>query len=378
MRIAVISPTLPTPTQPMRGVTRFEQLHRFARAGHDAFGVVPVRRGTDAPAVERDGNVVVSHPRYPRVPRILGSAGRALERRLFARAAAAVLGRTPDVVLAHSATLPGGLLGRIGQALFVVTIHDHELQDWAPHSHLARDAVARTLRGAQCVVYVSEALRRDGTALAGPHGSVVIPIGIEAYPDITPAPPAGFTVCAIARLIARKRIDHLIRVFAQLAGVIADARLVLVGGGPEQGALARLVRDLGLDARVEMTGAVDARTARAHLARASVMALPSVRESLGAAYLEAMSLGVPVIATQGEGIADHIEHGVSGLLVPPADNAALLAELRALAADRERARAIGAAGRERFLAGPFTWEANVRAHLRLFDELLKDRATHTT
>ena len=109
------------------------------------------------------------------------------------------------------------------------------------------------------------------------------------------------------------------------------------------------------------------------MARSSVMALPSIRESLGAVYLEAMSLGVPALGTRGEGIAEHIEHGVSGILVPPDDADALFNELRALATDPERGKRIGDAGRRRFLTGPFSWRANVASHLSLFAELLKGR-----
>ena len=104
------------------------------------------------------------------------------------------------------------------------------------------------------------------------------------------------------------------------------------------------------------------------------MALPSVRESLAGVYLESMSLGVPALGTRGEGIEEHIEHGVDGILVPPDDDDALLAELRALAADPNRARRIGEAGRRRFLASPFTWRASAEAYLALFEELLRGRA----
>ena len=376
MRIAVVSPNLPTPALPMRGVTHFAPLRLFAAAGHDVRAVVPLpwswrRRlaGTAVPVEERDGEVIVVHPRYPRVPRILPG----LERRLFARAAAAALDR-PDVVLAHSATLPGGLIGRVSGALFVVAIHDHELYDWAPHNAFVRDAVAGTLRGADLVIYLSHALRRSGIALAGHHRSVVIPTGVETYPGLAAAPPAQFTICAVTRLIARKRVDALMRTFAHLD---AGARLVIVGEGPERPALERLARELRIETRVELTGALDARAARERMARASVMALPSVRESLGVVYLEAMSLGVPALGTQGEGIAEHIEHGVSGILVPPGDDAALLAELRALAADPERARRIGAAGRRYIEAGRFSWSDHAAAYLEVLVELVQGRATHT-
>jgi glycosyltransferase involved in cell wall biosynthesis len=386
MRIAVVSPHLPTRALPMRGVSHDEQLRQFARAGHDIRAVVPLpwapRRRLAAariPDEEHDGVVVVAHPRYPRVP-LFSSGFSSLERRLFARCAAAALRgpAAPDIVMTQSVSLPGGLLGRVGRAAFVVTLHDHELYDLAPHSAVLRAAIVRTLRGADCAVYVSEALRRQGLDLAGPHRAVVIPIGIEMCVDPPTALPRHFTVCAVTRLIARKGVDRLIRAFARLAVEHPDATLVIVGDGPERGALEELVRALGVQANVEMTGALDARGAQERIARSSVMALPSVRESLGAVYLEAMALGVPALGTRGEGIDGHIEHGASGILVPPEDEEALLAALRALAVHPDRAREIGAVGRRRFLAGHFSWRANAAAYLALFEELLRARATQTT
>lgn len=367
---------------PMRGLTHDEHLQTFADAGHTVRGVVPAvwspRRWlarTPLPYEERDGAVVVLHPRYLWLPRFL--RGAALERRLFARAAARVVA-APDVVLAHSATLPGGLIGRVRGAVFVIALWDHELYELAPHSRSARAAMAWALRRADCVVYVSEALRREGVRVAGPHRSVVIPTGIKAYQDLTAIWPEHFTVCTVARLIPRKRVDQVIRAFARIAADRSDARLVIVGDGPERPALQRLVQTLGMQRRVELTGALDARATRERMAHASVMALPSVRESLAGAYLEAMSLGVPALGTRGEGIEEHIEHGVNGVLVPPDNEAALHAELRALADDPARARQIGEAGRRRFQAGGFTWRASAKSYLALFDELLKERATHTT
>lgn len=382
MRIAVVSPHLPTQAFPMRGVSRDEQLRLFSAAGHDVRGVVPVpwspRRWVTrnpVPDEERDGDVVVAHPRYPWLPPAL--RGGRLERELFCRTAAAALGPAPDVVLAHSVSLPGGLRTRIGRARFVVALHDHELYDLAPYNAALRDAIVRALRGADCAVYVSEALRRQGIELAGPHRALVIPIGIASYPELAAAPPPQFTICTVTRLIARKRVDRLIRVFARLAAT-RPARLVIVGDGPERSALEDLVSSLQLGGRVELTGALDARAAQARMAQASVMALPSVRESLGAVYLEAMSLGVAALGTRGEGIAQHIEHGVSGILVPPGDDEALLAELCALADDPARAKRIGDEGRRRFLAGRYSWRANAEAYLALFEELLGARATQTT
>ena len=370
----------------MRGVSHDEQLRLFVEAGHAVRAVVPLpwapRRwlaGEPVPSEERDGAVLVTHPRYPWLPRYL--RGARLERCLFAQAAATALARggaAPDVVLAHSASLPGALLGRIGSAAFVVSLYDHELYDLAPASAIVRQGIVRTLKSADCAVYLSEALRRHAIDLAGPHRNVVIPLGIETHAATPTVRPERFTVCTVSRLIARKRVDRLIQAFARLAAERPDVRLVIVGDGPERPVLEQLVRALGIQGLVELTGALDARAAQERMARASVMALPSVRESLGAVYLEAMSLGVPALGTRGEGIEEHIDHGVSGILVPPGDDAALVAELRALAADPDRAWRIGAAGRRRFLAGRFSWRANAQAYLALFQDLSRGRAMHTT
>jgi glycosyltransferase involved in cell wall biosynthesis len=377
MRIAVVSPHLPTPALPMRGVRRDEQLRLFAEAGHQVQGIVPLPWAPwrDAPAEELDGPVAIAHPRYPRIPervrrgvRLAPVVGLTVERWSFSRAALAALDR-PDMVLAHSALLPGGLLGRIGPAPLVVALHDHELYELGARSVAVRRLLARTLRGAAAAVYVSEALRRRGLEIAGPHESRIIPIGIDTFDDLQAGAAEPFTICCVTRLIPRKHVDRLVRALGQLSRELPEARLRVVGDGPERGNLAALAKALGLEGRVEFLGELDRRAALQEMARASVMALPSVMESLGAVYFEAMSLGVPALGTAGEGIAAYIEHGVDGILVPAGDDERLTLELRQLALDPGRARRIGEAGRRRFLASGPTWRANAAAYLRLFDEL---------
>jgi 2-deoxystreptamine N-acetyl-D-glucosaminyltransferase/2-deoxystreptamine glucosyltransferase len=360
----------------MRGVRTSAQLRLFVEQGHDVRAVVPAASAPFRrmpPREEHDGAVVVTHPRYPWIPHALGGPGTLFERRWFARAAADDLGGA-DVVVAHSALLPGGILGRLGGAVFVVTLHDHEMFELAPRSVLVRRALRQTLLGANCAVYVSAALHRAGVALAGEHRARVIPIGIDTFADLTASPPDRFTISCVARLVPRKRIDRLIRAFSRLSAIRPEARLVIVGDGPERPLLERLVEDLHQQARVEFTGALDRRRTVERIARSSVMALPSVLESLGAVYLEAMALGVPALGTDGEGISEHMEHGVDGILVPADDDEALYVELSALAADPERCRQLGEAGRTRFEQTGPTWAANVASHLDLFEELSRARA----
>ena len=178
--------------------------------------------------------------------------------------------------------------------------------------------------------------------------------------------------CSVTRLIPRKRVDRLVRALGRLLPELPQARLRVVGDGPERGLLVKLTKSLRLEDKIDFLGELDRKATLQQMARSNVMALPSVMESLGAVYFEAMSLGVPVLATAGEGISAYIEHGIDGILVSSEDDEQLDSELRRLHSfPPERARSIGSAGRRRFLASGPTWRANVAASLELFDELLR-------
>ena len=99
--------------------------------------------------------------------------------------------------------------------------------------------------------------------------------------------------------------------------------------------------------------------------------LPSIRESLGTVYFEAMSQGVPVVGTEGEGISDFIVDGEDGFLVPPDDPAPLVRVLRALHGRPELSCRVGAAGRGRFERTGVRWTDSVSAHLALFESLVR-------
>jgi glycosyltransferase involved in cell wall biosynthesis len=111
---------------------------------------------------------------------------------------------------------------------------------------------------------------------------------------------------------------------------------------------------------VEVRGRVSDQELRRAYAEASVLALPAIvdsrgdTEGLGVVLLEAMSYGVPVVASDLGGITDIVTNEATGLLVPPADAAALSAALQRLAADRALAARLGEAGR-RVVQERFSW-----------------------
>jgi N-acetyl-alpha-D-glucosaminyl L-malate synthase BshA len=139
-----------------------------------------------------------------------------------------------------------------------------------------------------------------------------------------------------------KRVPWLVRAFA-MATEDTDARLTLVGDGPDQAECRRLACELGLAQRVTFLGTRDALPEL--LAPADVFLLSSTEESFGLSALEAMSCGTPVVGTDVGGVAGVVDDGVSGFLVPVEDIAAFAERVRAMLSNRARAAAMGQAAR---------------------------------
>jgi glycosyltransferase involved in cell wall biosynthesis len=142
------------------------------------------------------------------------------------------------------------------------------------------------------------------------------------------APGAPPVVLGVGRLAPQKDFATLLRAFAQLrAG--RQARLVILGEGPERRPLEELTRQLGVDADVKLPG-YDHNPFR-YMSRAVVFALSSVYEGLPGALIQAMACGCRVISTDGPGGAREVlRNGTIGPLVPPRDPAALASGISTL------------------------------------------------
>lgn len=186
----------------------------------------------------------------------------------------------------------------------------------------------------------------------------LIPNGVRASVyENPPCPPelAGLTahstkavILTVARLAEQKGNRYLIEAAAQ----VPQAIFAIVGEGPEQHALEQQIRSLGLGERVFLFGFRS--DIPYWLGCCAVFVLPSLYEGLPIVLLEAMAAGRPVIATAIPGNTEIVIQGVTGLLVPPKDPAALAAAIRSILADPAAAGWMGAAGRkvvlERFSA----------------------------
>ena len=237
---------------------------------------------------------------------------------------------------------------------------------WAagPRGRLARAATAlrnRWLRDADAFVAMSRAIREEILAAGVPGERVrVLRHGVdtERFRPAFPAEradlrsrlglPDGILAVYTGRLLRGKGLEALLEGFAGVARDVPDLRLVLVGSGGGQALsveeeLKGRAAEVDLAGRVVFTGRLE--RVEDALRAADLFVFPSIFEALGISLVEAAACGIPAVASRTGGIVDVIEDGRSGLLVRPADAAALGGALRALAVNAARRAGMGAEAR---------------------------------
>ncbi|HTZ38201.1 MAG TPA: glycosyltransferase [Stellaceae bacterium] len=212
--------------------------------------------------------------------------------------------------------------------------------------------LAALQREAAFFICVSDFIRDQLLARGFPPEKLLVHrygVEIEAL-DATPTGVSGQPYALFAgRFVEKKGIGFLIEAMRRLAREGVTLRLELIGDGPIAGELRRDAAGLP---NVGFAGWLPNRELRARMQRALAVCVPSVQAESGDAeglpnvVLEAMASGAPVVASRHAGIAEAVEDGRTGLLVPPGDATALTAALRRLADDPQGARRMGEAARQ--------------------------------
>lgn len=297
--------------------------------------------------------------------------------------------RRIDILHTHGGV--AGLAGRRGAAgagtpVVVHTIHGiHYLHYRNPALRRLFVLLERRLsRGTDAVIFVSEADYDRGARLRlAPRPKMrLIRNGVEAPPDEGPDGERrrealraelkldGPVVGAIARLHRQKGVAHLLAAAPAILERQPAAKIVVAGGGSLEDDLRRLATRLGLDRRVLLLG--ERTDARDLLALFDVCVLPSLWEGLPLVLIEAAWLGKPIVATAIDGVREVLRDGETGLLVPPADPAALAGAVVRLLEDPALAASLGAAARAEVPA-EFSLERMIGATERLYRELAADK-----
>jgi glycosyltransferase involved in cell wall biosynthesis len=159
---------------------------------------------------------------------------------------------------------------------------------------------------------------------------------------------AGKTILFVGRLSGVKGVPVLLAAMPDILAAHPDARLVLVGDGPERARLEALAKPLGH--AVHFTGYQSQSEVAQLLADSDVFALPSFAEGVPVVLMEAMASQKAVVTTQIAGIPELVEDGTSGRIVAPGDQNALSTAIIDLLSDPARRQAFGVAGRKKVVA----------------------------
>ena len=341
---------------------------RLAGAGsHSVLVYAPQWKGADAfdDSAEAAGYRVVRHPGTLMLP---GPAVDARMRRLIGEHGIDTVwfgAAAPLALLAPRARLAGA-------SRVLASTHGHEV-GWSMLP-VARSVLRRIGDGTDVVTFVSRYTRSRFASAFGPAARLeYLPPGVDTdrfRPD--PAARAELraryglgerpTAVCLSRLVPRKGQDALIKALPSIRRRVDGAALVIVGGGPYLDALRKLATDCGVAEHVTFTGGVQAAELPAHHAMADVFAMPCRTrgagmdvEGLGIVYLEASATGVPVIAGLSGGAPETVRHNKTGLVVDGRSVDEVAEAVVELLADRDRAAAMGATGRE-WVTSQWRWD----------------------
>jgi glycosyltransferase involved in cell wall biosynthesis len=348
----------------------------------------------------------VVHVPYGRLPGV--THGRVLDRTLNYPRFAMALGRVAaelvrhgrvDVVHAQGLTALGyGRLRRRASDLRAPLLMNPQGMEEHKTSGAKRLALARlralsreAARLSDAVIATDDATRHEVPALLGvPEERVVVlangidPEDLRRVPDadadrlVRQALPglkgAGPVFLSVGRLEAYKGFGDILEAFELLASrgaLPARWAWVVVGEGPYRRTLERR-RHHGVASHLLLAGRVSETLLHALYARADVFVHATHFEGSSLVTLEAMTHGLPVVATAAGGIPDKVVDGETGRLVPPSDVPALAAAIEELSRDVGRRRELGARGRALALER-FGWPVLAERTIAVYEELLRRR-----
>ena len=360
LHVLTLTPFFPSDQNEVSGCFVAEPIEQFRQFGVDSsvIAVSPIYYPRRQPSSSAPAEWV----RYAQVPGTLGlsSAGNLLYARLLRRIRKLHSVKPIDVIHAHAA-LPCGhaaaLLSRRLNIPFVVTVHG---LDAFNNCHLGgipaawrRKVSVDVYCAARNVVCISgkvQEILKTGTPAE--TCSTIVYNGVN--PSLfspTPAKGGPFDpeILTVGTLLGSKGHELVLRALGKVRASFPRLQCRIIGEGPDRARFEALVRELGIGQQVQFVGRQSRSEVAEAMRRCSVFVLPSRNEGLGCVYLEAMSSGKPVVACQGQGIAEVIKHGENGWLVPAEGLEELVNGLSVLLSSPELRAGIGAAARRTIL-----------------------------
>jgi glycosyltransferase involved in cell wall biosynthesis len=387
MRILYITEIYPDPERGLGvwggGEKQFYEIsRRIAKRGHDV--TVLTCRFQGQPAKDVIEGVKIQRLGLTREA-WTGSARKTLPAILsyILKTAKAGLKIKPDVVHCNTyfPIYPGEIIARLNNVPIVSTFHDiyglrgwiesQESAIWGFLGHLTTIMAARFPHDR--IICVSPQCKQKLINLGVRKNKItVIPNGVDiALFDSVRVEKVHHQILYVGRLVNFKHVDWLIKAFSQVVKEVPDARLKIVGHGPERGNLELLAKNLGLKDRITFTGVTPTYEEVAKYYKESeVFVLPSTVEGEAIVLKEAMAASLPVIAmkVRGSGVLSLVRNGENGFLIEPSRQELMAKYITKLLLDQRLRNKMGQAGRN--FVEKFDWEVIANLTLEIYQELI--------
>ena len=283
--------------------------------------------------------------------------------------------------------LPNGPVAALVSAIqgipFVVSLHGSDVFI-AQRNPIYRSVAGWVFRRAAAVTACSREMLQSAKGLGAPQDTQLLAWG--ANPDIFQPKPkripgnrledAQIKIIALGRFVHKKGFDVLLHAFAALALRHPNALLIIGGDGPLRISLEELTKALNIQKHVIFPGRISWDQAADFLSQGDIFVLPSIQDEYGnldglpTVLLEAMSCGLPVVASDLGGVNLVINDSVNGLLVPPGDTKALVEVLERLLEDIDERKKLGQTARKSVVS-EHNWAAVAGKLTKIFNDAVQ-------
>ncbi|MHC4779881.1 MAG: N-acetyl-alpha-D-glucosaminyl L-malate synthase BshA [Planctomycetota bacterium] len=366
------------PTYGGSGVVATELGMELANRGHDVHFVSyqpPARFSCATDKLHFHEVEISSYPVFKHPPYLLAAASKLAE--VIETFELDLLHVHYAIPHAISACLAREIIGRKDLPI-VTTLHGTDITVVGKEPAYFR-VVQFALRDSDAVTAVSHSLAEETRKTFAHEGEVEVIHNFVDASRFRPDSPCEFRdhfaspeekiLVHISNYRPVKNAPDVVKVFASVVKTI-PARLVLVGDGPELGAVRTTAKELGVLDGIRFQGETP-EVARV-LACADLFLLPSSKESFGLAALEAMAAGVPVVASRVGGVPEVVTHGESGMLVEVHDIESMAKAARELLGDSKRLGAMRESARRRAVEH-FSPKEIIPRYEALYERLLARR-----
>lgn len=367
MKVLIISHLYPSKYQPANGVFVHEQVKELIKQGCEITVVSPVKLApfplnrlskkwenfSKTPHHEKIDGIDVYHPRYPSLPKniLFEKSGQFMYQNIAGLVKELHAEKQFDFIHAHVALPDGYAAYKVSKDLqlpYVLTIHGQDFQKTIHYNHKCKSRIEEAVINASKVILVSSKLERllHDAKFQGKVNYTVIPNGVDfGKIKLTNSPSyfrtEGPKLLSVSNLYTEKAIDINLKSVSQLIDKYPNLEYIIVGDGPQKQNLMNLANTLGIQDQVRFLGAFKHEDVLNIMQECDVFSMPSTNEAFGVVYIEAMSLGKPVIGCIGEGPQDIIDHEENGYLMNKNDVEQLSAILDHLFSDKVLQQQLG-------------------------------------